>query len=128
MRFGFDVPIRGNLVFLFAMAIVYLFALLSLGLFVSTRVQTQAQAQQIAQMFLLPSIFLSGYIFPSAGLPFVLYAIGRVLPATHMIEIMRGVVLRDAGPRELLPNVLALVAISVILVTMSVRQFRKVAL
>jgi ABC-2 type transport system permease protein len=126
MRFGFDVPIRGNLVFLFAMATVYLFALLSLGLFVSTRAQTQSEAQQRAQLFFLPSIFLSGYIFPVAGLPFVLYAIGRVLPATHMVEIMRGVVLRDAGPRELLPNVLALIAISVVLIWGSVRQFRKV--
>jgi ABC transporter DrrB family efflux protein len=128
MRFGFDVPIRGNLVFLFIMATIYLFALLSLGLFVSTVATTQAQAQQLAQMLLLPSIFLSGYIFPSSGLPIVLYAIGRVLPATHMIEIMRGVVLRDAGPRELLPNVAALVLISVLLVFMSVRRFRKVSL
>jgi ABC-2 type transport system permease protein len=128
MRFGFDVPIRGNLLFLFGMAMIYLFALLSLGLFVSTVSTTQAQAQQLAQVFLLPSIFLSGYIFPSSGLPIVLYAIGRVLPATHMVEIMRGVVLRDAGPRELLPNVLALLAISVLLVTMSVRRFRKVSL
>jgi len=128
MRFGFGVPIRGNLVFLFAMAIIYLFALLSLGLFISTRAQTQAQAQQQAQMFFLPSIFLSGYIFPTAGLPLVLYLIGRLLPATHMIEIMRGIVLRDAGPRELMPNVLALCLISVVLVWASVRRFQKVAL
>jgi ABC-2 type transport system permease protein len=107
------------------MAIFYLFALLSMGLFISTRAQTQAQAQQMAQFFLLPSIFLSGYIFPAAGLPFVLKWIGRVLPATHMVEIMRGVVLRNAGPMELLPNVLALVAISVVMVGMSVRNFRK---
>jgi ABC-2 type transport system permease protein len=128
MRFGFDVPIRGNLLFLFAMALVYLFALLALGLFISTRTETQAQAQQMAQFFFLPSIFLSGYIFPTAGLPFPLYAIGRLLPATHMIEIMRGIVLRDAGPRELMPNVLALVVISILLVWASVRSFRKVAL
>lgn len=128
MRFGFDVPIRGNLVFLFVMAIIYLFALLSLGLFISTRAQTQAQAQQQAQMFFLPSMMLSGYIFPTAGLPLPLYVIGRFIPATHMIEIMRGVVLRDAGPMELLPNVLALVAISVVLVWASVRRFQKVAL
>jgi ABC-2 type transport system permease protein len=128
MRFGFDVPIRGSLVFLFAMALVYLFALLSMGLFISTRAQTQAQAQQMAQFFLLPSIFLSGYIFPQAGLPFVLRWIGRILPATHMVEIMRGVVLRDAGPMELLPNVLALVAISVVMVSLSVRRFHKVAI
>jgi len=128
MRFGFQVPIRGSLLFLFLMAIVYLFALLSMGLFVSTRAQTQADAQQRAQLFFLPSIFLSGYIFPAAGLPIVLYAIGRLLPATHMIEILRGVVLRDAGPMELLPNVLALFAISTVLIWGSVRQFRKVSL
>ena len=128
MRFGFSVPIRGNLGFLFAMALVYLFALLALGLFISTRAQTQAQAQQMAQFFFLPSIFLSGYIFPTAGLPLPLYLIGRVLPATHMVEIMRGIVLRDAGPRELLPNVAALLVISVLLVWASVSRFRKVAL
>jgi ABC-2 type transport system permease protein len=128
MRFVFQVPISGSLVFLFAMALIYLFALLSMGLFISTRAETQAQAQQMAQFFLLPSIFLSGYIFPVAGLPFVLKWIGRLLPATHMIEVMRGVVLRNAGPMELLPNVLALVAISAIMVTLSVRQFRKFSL
>ena len=110
------------------MAIVYLFALLALGLFISTRAQTQAQAQQMAQFFFLPSIFLSGYIFPTAGLPLPLYLIGRVLPATHMVEIMRGIVLRDAGPRELFPNVAALLVISVLLVWASVRRFQKVAL
>jgi ABC-type multidrug transport system permease subunit len=128
MRFIFDVPIRGNLVFLFVMATVYLFALLSLGLFISTRAQTQAQAQQMAQMFFLPSIFLSGYIFPSAGLPRPLFLIGQVLPATHMISILRGVILRDAGPRELYPNVLALIFISVLLVWMSVRRFQKMSM
>jgi ABC-2 type transport system permease protein len=128
MRFGFGVPIRGNLVFLFAMALVYLFALLALGLAISTRAQTQAQAQQMAQMFLLPSIFLSGYIFPTAGLPFVLRWIGRFMPATHMIEIMRGVVLREAGPAQLWPNVAALVAMSVGLVALSVRNFKNRAM
>jgi ABC-2 type transport system permease protein len=128
MRFGFGVPIRGNLVFLFVMALVYLFALLSIGLAISTRAQTQAQAQQMAQMFLLPSIFLSGYIFPAPGLPFVLRWIGRLMPATHMIEIMRGVVLRGAGPAQLWPNVAALVAISVAMVALSVRNFRRRAL
>jgi len=128
MRFGFGVPIRGSLVFLFGMAIVYLFALLSLGLFLSTLATTQAQAMQLAQFFMLPSFMLSGYIFPMAGLPPVLYAVGYILPATHMIEIMRGVVLRDAGPIELSSHVLALAVMSVLLVTMSVRRFRRVTL
>ena len=76
-------------------------------------------------MLLLPSIFLSGYIFPFEGLPFVLQWIGRLMPATHMVAIMRGVVLRNAGPLELLPNVLALVAISVVCVGLSARRFKK---
>jgi ABC-2 type transport system permease protein len=128
MQFGFDVPIRGNLVFLFAMAIVYLFAMLSLGLFISTRAQSQAEAQQMAQLLILPSIFLSGYIFPFEGLPIVLRAIGHILPATHMIAIMRGVVLREAGPAQLLPDVLAMGAFSVAMVWLSVRRFSKINL
>src|ERR1700687_1332032 len=127
MRFGFAVPIQGSLLFLFLIAFIYLFSLLALGLFISTRSKTQAEAQQMAQLFLLPSIFLSGYIFPVEGLPIVLRTIGRLLPATHMVAIMRGVVLRDAGPLELLPHVLALVGISVALVWFSVRSVRKMA-
>lgn len=127
MRYLFSVPIRGSVTFLFFMAIIYLFALLALGLFISTRTTTQSAAQQMAQMFLLPSIFLSGYIFPREGLPIVLKLIGSLIPATHMVAIMRGVVLRDASFFELLPNVLSLVAISTVLVIMSARRFRKAA-
>jgi ABC-2 type transport system permease protein len=125
MRWGFGVPINGSLLFLFATAVVYLFALLALGLTISMRAQTQMQATQMAQMLLLPSIFLSGYIFPVAGLPKVLYWIGRGLPATHMIDVMRGAVLRSAGPWEMLPSLLSLAAISTILVTISVRGVRR---
>jgi ABC-2 type transport system permease protein len=125
MRFGFGVPINGSLLFLFATAVVYLFALLALGLTISMGAKTSMQAMQTSQMLLLPSIFLSGYIFPVAGLPKVLYYIGRALPATHMIDIMRGAVLRSAGPFDLLPSLLALGAISTVLVTISIRRVRR---
>ncbi|HEY4182844.1 MAG TPA: ABC transporter permease [Kofleriaceae bacterium] len=125
MRWGFRVPINGSLLFIFLTAVMYLFALLALGLTISMRAQTQMAAQQTAQMLLLPSIFLSGYIFPVAGLPKVLYWIGRMLPATHMINVMRGAVLRSAGPLDMLPSLLALAAISVVLITISVRRVRK---
>jgi len=128
MRFGFGVPIRGSIVFLFVMCIIYLFALLSLGLYISTVAKTQQSAQGMAQLFFLPAIFLSGYIFPAAGLPLPLYWLGRMMPVTHMIEIMRGVVLREATPLELMPSVLALVAMSLVLMTLTVRRFRKVSL
>jgi ABC-2 type transport system permease protein len=63
-----------------------------------------------------------------SGLPWLLYALGRLLPATHTVEIMRGVVLRGAGPMELMENVLALGAISVVLVVLNVRRFKRVAI
>ncbi len=125
MRFGFQVPIRGSVPFLFLMATVYLFALLAMGLFISTRATSQLEAQQMAQMLLLPSIFLSGYIFPAEGLPAPLYYIGRLFPATHMIAILRGVVLRDAGPSQLVGHVAALAAMSIVLVLVSARRIRQ---
>ncbi|MDX2087954.1 MAG: ABC transporter permease [Kofleriaceae bacterium] len=125
MRWGFGVPIRGSLLFLFLTAVLYLFALLALGLTISMRAHTQMQATQMAQMLLLPSIFLSGYIFPVAGLPKVLWAIGRALPATHMIDVMRGAVLRSATPFDMLPSLLALAAISVVLVAIAIRGVRR---
>ena len=125
MRWAFAVPIQGSLVFLFGIMVVYLAALLALGLFISTRAKTEMEAMQMAQMLVLPSIFLSGYIFPIKGMPVVLQVIGQVLPATHMVAVMRGIVLRDAGPGEMLGHVGALVAFAVILVWASVRRVRK---
>jgi ABC-2 type transport system permease protein len=128
MHFVFGVPIHGSLVFLYAMALVYVFALLSIGLYVSIGAQTQQQAQGTIQMFFLPSMFLSGYIFPLASLPWPLRMLGQVFPVTHFIEIMRGVVLRGAGPLDLWRSCLALIAISIALITASVRRFRKMSL
>jgi ABC-2 type transport system permease protein len=128
MHFVFDVPIHGSLVFLYIMALVYIFALLAIGLYVSIGAQTQQQAQGTIQMFFLPSMFLSGYIFPLASLPWPLRILGQLFPVTHFIEIMRGVVLRGAGPLELWRSCLALVVISVLLMVASVRKFQKISL
>jgi ABC-2 type transport system permease protein len=127
MRFGFAVPIRGSIVVLYVIALFYLAALLSLGLLISTRARTQMEAQQMGQLLFLPGIFLSGYIFPFEGLPVVLRAIGLLFPVTHMIAIMRGVVLRDASVVDLWPNVAALLGMSVVLVWLGARSVRKVA-
>jgi ABC-2 type transport system permease protein len=127
MRFGFGVPIRGSVFLLYGIALFYLFALLSLGLLISTRASTQMEAQQMAQMLFLPGIFLSGYIFPFEGMPVVLRAIGLCFPVTHMIAIMRGVVLRHADVVDLWPHVAALLAMSVGLVWLGARSIKKVA-
>jgi drug efflux transport system permease protein len=127
MRFAFGVPIRGSLVLLFAIMVLYLCALLALGLYISTTATTQQEAQQKVQMLFLPSIFLSGYLFPLNGMPLILQAIGQLLPTTHMVAIMRGIVLRDAGPIELLPHLLALLAFAVLMIWLSIRKVSKVS-
>jgi ABC-2 type transport system permease protein len=125
MVFVFRVPVHGDLPLLLALAVVYLFALLALGLLVSSWAKSQMEAIQIAQMFLLPSIMLSGYIFPLTSLPGPLRWFSQVLPATHFIAIARGIIIRGAGFVDLWPNVAALLAIAVVLVAGSTRAFHK---
>jgi ABC-2 type transport system permease protein len=127
MRFGFSVPIRGSITVLYLMALFYLAALLSMGLLISTRARTQMEAQQMGQLLFLPGVFLSGYIFPFEGMPWLLRVIGSLFPVTHMIAIMRGVVLRDASILDLWPHVAALLAMSVVLVLLGSRSVRKIA-
>jgi ABC-2 type transport system permease protein len=127
MRFAFAVPIRGNILFLFVSATIYLFPLLSMGLLISTRAQTQMESQQLAQSLFLPAIFLSGYIFPFEGLPLWLKAIGSMFPTTYMIRIMRGIILRGASPLDLWPNVAVLLGMGAVLVFLAARNIRKVA-
>jgi ABC-2 type transport system permease protein len=125
MVFVFGVPIHGNVFLLLALSTIYLFSLLALGLLVSSRANTQMEAIQGAQGFLLPSIMLSGYIFPLSSLPGPLRLIAKFLPATHFIAISRGIIIRGAGFMDLWPDVLALVILAATLVAGSTRAFRK---
>jgi ABC-type multidrug transport system permease subunit len=121
----FRVPVHGSVTLLLVLSVFYLFALLSMGLLVSSWSKTQMEATQIAQMFLLPSIMLSGYIFPLSSLPTPLRAVAMVLPATHFIRIARGIIIRGAGFFELWPSVAAMLALAVVLTAGSTRAFRK---
>jgi drug efflux transport system permease protein len=121
----FRVPVHGSILLLFALSAVYLFSLVSLGLLVSSWSSTQMEATQIAQMFLLPSIMLSGYIFPLSSLPVPLRVFAQLLPATHFIKISRGIIIRGAAFWDLWPDVLALIVLAVVLVAGSTRAFRK---
>jgi ABC-2 type transport system permease protein len=121
----FRVPVQGSVLLLFALSAVYLFSLVSLGLLVSSRAKTQMEATQIAQMFLLPSIMLSGYIFPLSSLPAPLRVFAQLLPATHFIKISRGIIIRGAGFWDLWPSVVALIVLAALLVAGSTRAFRK---
>jgi ABC-2 type transport system permease protein len=127
MRFAFQVPIYGSLIFLYAMVVVYLLALLPIGLLISTRARTQMESQQLAQALFLPGIMLSGYIFPFEGLPFFLKVVGLAFPTTHMIRIMRAIVLRDASPIDVWQEVTILLATGAFTTFLASRSIRKVA-
>ena len=125
MRFVFMVPIHGSLGLLLGLSLIYLFSLLALGLLISSRAATQMEAIQMAQAFLLPSIMLSGYIFPLSSLPGPLRLVSVILPATHFIAISRGIVIRGAAFMDMWQHVAALLVIAVVLVAASARAFRK---
>ena len=92
---------------------------------VSSRARTQAEAIQRAMSVMLPSVLLSGYIFPLSALPAPIRAFSQILPATHFIAITRGIVLRAASFMDLWEHVAALAAISTVLVLASSRAFQK---
>ena len=124
-RLLFGVPVRGSIVELYLAALVFIAANLALGLFVSTVVKTQFQAIQITIFFLLPSILLTGFVFPFEGMPQVVQYIGEVLPNTHFIRLTRGIMLREATLFELRGELLALATFALIAMTAAVLRFTK---
>jgi ABC-2 type transport system permease protein len=125
MRWMFQVPIYGSLTLLLALSSVYILALLSFGLLISSRAKSQMEAMQQAMGIMLPSVLLSGYVFPLSSLPLPLRVVSHLLPATHFIQIARGIVIRGATFSDLLTPVLSLLAISAVLIAASARAFQK---
>ena len=121
----FKVPVRGSILELYAAAAVFIAANLSLGLFVSTIVRTQFQAIQVTIFFLLPSILLSGFVFPFDGMPRIIQLIGEALPNTHFIRLTRGIMLRDAALAEMYGELIALGVFTLIAMTAAVLRFTK---
>lgn len=121
----FQVPVNGSLLGVYGAVILLVVANLSLGLLLSTRAQSQFQAVQMTIFIFLPSILLSGFMFPFDGMPKAAQWIAEVLPLTHFVRLIRGVMLRGAGLWEMWPDVLALVAFIVMMMALAVLRFRK---
>jgi len=121
----FSVPVRGSLLELYVAALLYIFASLALGIFISTFVKTQFQAMQMSFFTFLPQILLSGFMFPFAGMPKPAQWLAEIFPLTHFIRLVRGIMLRSAGVGDLWPEFLALLAFSVIMLTIAVKRFHK---
>src|SRR5690349_15704515 len=124
MRFVFFVPVHGSVLLLALLALPYLFAALSLGILISSKANSQAEAMQLAFLPILPSVFFSGYIFPRETMPALFKPISYMIPATYFINITRGVILRGASLVHLWTDGLALCILGATLLTIAARRFR----
>ncbi len=106
----FDLPINGSLGLLFILTTPFIVASLALGILISTVARTQMQAMQLSFFVLLPSVLLSGFMFPREAMPTFFYYIGDLIPATYFLEIMRGVILKGIGITYLWSQALSLLA------------------
>ncbi len=121
----FKVPVRGTIADLYIASFFFIAANLALGLFISTVAKTQFQAMQITIFILLPSILLSGFMFPFDGMPAFAQALGEILPTTHFIRLTRGIMLRDAALFEMRGELLALTIFTVIAMSAAIKRFSR---
>jgi ABC transporter DrrB family efflux protein len=125
MVFVFGVPIAGSLALLLSLSALFIVCSLGMGLVVSTIARSQAQAFQAAFVIMLPSILLSGFMFPRDAMPAPIRLASFAIPATHFLEILRGVVLRGADLADLMPSVEGLAAVTVVVLVVAVARFKK---
>ena len=98
---------------------------LALGLLVSTLARTQLEAMQFAFLLMLPTVLLSGFMFPRAEMPLPIYILSFGIPATYFVEILRGIILRGADFADLVPQTIGLAVCCVAIVMLSLFRFRK---
>lgn len=123
--FWFDVPMRGSIPLLFALAGVYILTTLGLGLFVSTLSRTQNQAQLTIFFIMLPMMILSGFAFPIANMPVFFQDLSYLSPVRYFLVIIRGIFLKGDGIETLWPQVLPLAVLAGAIFTLSVLRFRR---
>lgn len=121
----FDVPVRGSILDLYLAASLFIAANLALGLFISTAVKTQFQAMQMTFFLILPSILLSGFVFPFDGMPRFAQHLGEALPITHFIRLTRGIMLREATLGDMPGALIYLASFSTVAITAAALRFSK---
>jgi len=121
----FRVPVRGSVLDVYLASALLILANLALGLLISTRARSQFQSMQMTMFVFLPSILLSGFMFPFSGMPAPARWLAEVLPLTHFLRLVRGVMLRGAGLGQLWPDVLALAVFAAAMMAAAILRFRK---
>jgi ABC-type multidrug transport system, permease component len=122
-RLLFGVPIVGSLTLLSAVLVLFIAANLAVGFTFSTVAKNQLQAMQMSFFFFLPSMLLSGFMFPFRGMPGWAQAVGEVLPLTHFLRIVRGILLKGNGPAEIAGEVAALLIFLAVVTVVALKLF-----
>ncbi len=121
----FGVPIRGSVLLLLAISCLFLLTTLGIGLLISTIANTQQEAFLLTFLTLLPSIFLSGFIYPIAAMPRVLQLVSGIIPLTYFLTVVRGIIIKGVGVSMLMPQVIALTIFGSVLIVLASMRFRK---
>ncbi len=121
----FNVPMHGSIPLLLLVALAFIAANLAMGITFSTVAKNQLQAVQMAFFVFLPSILLSGFMFPFRGMPGWAQTIGEVLPLTHFLRIVRGILLKGNGPHEIMPELWPILLFATVMLAISVKRYRK---
>jgi ABC-2 type transport system permease protein len=124
-KFLFNVPMVGSVVLLLAIALIFIAANLAMGITFSTIATNQRQAMQMSMFFFLPSLLLSGFMFPFRGMPRWAQILGEVFPLTHFLRIVRGILLKGNGISEVIPQFWPIALFTVIALTIGVKRYRQ---
>ncbi|CUS36039.1 ABC-type multidrug transport system, permease component [Candidatus Nitrospira nitrosa] len=124
-HFLFGVPVTGNIPMLFVSALVFIVANLAMGITFSTLAQNQLQAMQLSFFFFLPSLLLSGFMFPFRGMPQWAQSIGEMLPLTHFLRIVRGIMLKGNGVEEVVLQLWQIALFALVVLMIGVKRYRQ---
>jgi len=124
-KFVFNVPFEGNLVSLMLGVLVFIGASLTVGITISSAAQSQMQAMQMTFFFFLPSMLLSGFMFPFRGMPEWAQWLGSLLPLTHFLTLVRGIMLKGNGLLELLPQIWPLLAFMAVVIAIGLGFYKR---
>ncbi|MFA4137378.1 MULTISPECIES: ABC transporter permease [Brevibacillus] len=123
--YWFGVPVKGSISLLVTLSVLFLVTTLLLGIFISTVAKTQLQAMQMAFAFILPSVLLSGFMFPRDSMPLVIQWVGGLVPLTYFLEILRGIFLKGVGIDALWKDVVGMSSFCLLILTVAILRFRK---
>ena len=123
--FLFDIPMAGNLALLLSVALIFIIATLAVGITFSTLAKNQLQAVQMGYFFFLPSLLLSGFMFPFRGMPRWAQMIGELFPLTHFLRIVRGILIKGDGVPDIIPQLWQIALVIVVAMTVAVKRYRQ---